>query len=172
MWNPEKRPVSLDHEGSKVCGDPLKKVCLRTDGLKRALKSSANPARRLATRRPFGYIALRQRAGRPRRRFVSGEESPGSTELTVPGNARRRAIALATAALDAENELRVFQKFRELVADKMAVLISHRFSTVRMADRIFVIEDGHISEQGSHTELLTQGGTYARLFTLQAESYR
>ena len=97
MWNPEKRPVSLDHEGSKVCGDPLKKVCLRTDGLKRALKSSANPARRLATRRPFGYIALRQRAGRPRRRFVSGEESPGSTELTVPGNARRRAIALAKA---------------------------------------------------------------------------
>lgn len=77
-----------------------------------------------------------------------------------------------TAALDAENELRVFQQFRELTEDKMAVLISHRFSTVRMADRIFVIEDGHISEQGSHAELLARGGTYARLFTLQAESYR
>jgi ATP-binding cassette subfamily B protein len=77
-----------------------------------------------------------------------------------------------TAALDAENELRVFQQFRELTSDKMAVLISHRFSTVRMADRIFVIEQGHITEQGTHPELLAQGGTYARLFTLQAESYK
>jgi len=77
-----------------------------------------------------------------------------------------------TAALDAENELRVFQQFRELTSDKMAVLISHRFSTVRMADRIFVIEEGHITEQGTHEELLAQRGTYERLFMLQAESYR
>jgi ATP-binding cassette subfamily B protein len=77
-----------------------------------------------------------------------------------------------TAALDAENELRIFQQFRALIADKTAILISHRFSTVRMADRIFVIENGEIAEQGSHAELLAQGGTYARLFTLQAESYR
>jgi len=77
-----------------------------------------------------------------------------------------------TAALDAENELRVFQQFRELTSDKMAVLISHRFSTVRMADRIFVVEQGHITEEGTHAELLAQGGTYARLFTLQAESYK
>jgi len=77
-----------------------------------------------------------------------------------------------TAALDAENEMRVFQQFRELAADKIAVLISHRFSTVRMADRIFVVEGGAISEAGTHDELLARGGTYARLFTLQAESYR
>jgi ATP-binding cassette subfamily B protein len=77
-----------------------------------------------------------------------------------------------TAALDAENELRVFQQFRELTEDRMAVLISHRFSTVRMADRIFVIEGGEISEQGTHAELLARNGTYARLFTLQAESYK
>ena len=77
-----------------------------------------------------------------------------------------------TAALDAENELRVFTQFRELVAERMAVLISHRFSTVRMADRIYVVEDGALTEQGTHGELLSLGGTYARLFTLQAESYR
>jgi ATP-binding cassette subfamily B protein len=77
-----------------------------------------------------------------------------------------------TAALDAENELMVFQRFRELTAERMAILISHRFSTVRMADRIFVVEGGRISEQGSHADLLERGGTYARLFNLQAESYR
>ncbi len=77
-----------------------------------------------------------------------------------------------TAALDAENELKVFQQFRELIEDRMAVLISHRFSTVRMADRIYVIEDGQITEQGTHAELLERQGTYARLFTLQAASYR
>lgn len=77
-----------------------------------------------------------------------------------------------TAALDAENELRVFEQFRALTADRMAVLISHRFSTVRMADHIYVLEDGEISEHGTHHDLLARGGTYARLFTLQAESYR
>jgi ATP-binding cassette subfamily B protein len=77
-----------------------------------------------------------------------------------------------TAALDAENEFRVFQQFRELTFDKMAVLISHRFSTVRMADQIFVIERGEITEEGTHAELMALGRTYARLFTLQAESYR
>jgi ATP-binding cassette subfamily B protein len=77
-----------------------------------------------------------------------------------------------TAALDAENEAAVFAKFKELTAGKMAVLISHRFSTVRMADRIAVIENGTVSELGTHAELLALGGTYARLFTIQAEGYR
>ena len=77
-----------------------------------------------------------------------------------------------TAALDAEREYEIFQRFRDLTAGKIAVLISHRFSTVRMADKIAVFEGGQISELGSHVELLARGGTYARLFEMQAEGYR
>jgi ATP-binding cassette, subfamily B, bacterial len=77
-----------------------------------------------------------------------------------------------TAALDAEREYEIFQRFRELTEGKIAVLISHRFSTVRMADQIVVIEGGQVTEQGTHQALLAQGGTYARLFEMQAEGYR
>ncbi len=77
-----------------------------------------------------------------------------------------------TSALDAEREYEIFQRFRDLTEGKIAVLISHRFSTVRMADRIAVIENGGISELGSHEELLELGGTYARLFEMQAAGYR
>lgn len=77
-----------------------------------------------------------------------------------------------TAALDARAELDVFQRFAELTAGKMALLISHRFSTVRMADRIVVLSDGHITEDGHHDSLVAHGGRYARMFELQAASYR
>ena len=77
-----------------------------------------------------------------------------------------------TAALDAEREYEIFQRFRALTEGKIALLISHRFSTVRMADRIAVLEGGSLTEIGTHAELLTRGGTYARLFNLQAQGYR
>jgi ATP-binding cassette subfamily B protein len=77
-----------------------------------------------------------------------------------------------TASLDARAEFEVYQRFVELTAGKMAILISHRFSTVRMADRILVLEQGLIAEQGSHRELLALGGKYAELFELQAAGYR
>ena len=77
-----------------------------------------------------------------------------------------------TASLDARTEYEIFQHFKELTAGKMAILISHRFSTVRMADRIVVIQGGQIVEIGSHEELLRMEGTYAQLFSMQAEGYR
>jgi ATP-binding cassette subfamily B protein len=77
-----------------------------------------------------------------------------------------------TASLDAETEYEIFRRFQELTVGKMAILISHRFSTVRMADRIIVIQEGRIVEIGSHEELLSQRGIYGHLFGLQAEGYR
>jgi ATP-binding cassette, subfamily B, bacterial len=77
-----------------------------------------------------------------------------------------------TAALDARAEFEVFQRFKELSAGKTAVLISHRFSSVRMADRILVLSDGQIEAMGTHEELLARGGRYAELFELQAAGYR
>ncbi|NJK31073.1 MAG: ABC transporter ATP-binding protein, partial [Deltaproteobacteria bacterium] len=77
-----------------------------------------------------------------------------------------------TAAMDAEAEATVFEHVRNLTADRMAILISHRFSTVRSADHIVVLDRGRVIEQGSHEELMQVQGRYARLFTLQAEGYR
>jgi ATP-binding cassette subfamily B protein len=77
-----------------------------------------------------------------------------------------------TAALDARSEFEVFQRFSELTKNKSALLISHRFSTVRMANRILVLEKGELLEVGSHDELLQQNGKYAELFELQAMGYR
>jgi ATP-binding cassette subfamily B protein len=77
-----------------------------------------------------------------------------------------------TASLDARSEYEVFHRFAELTAGKTALLISHRFSTVRMAGRIVVLENGKIAEQGSHRQLLSLGGRYSNLFELQAAGYR
>ena len=77
-----------------------------------------------------------------------------------------------TAALDARAEFEVFQRFKELSDNRTAVLISHRFSSVRMADRILVLADGRIEASGTHAQLMTEGGRYAELFELQAAGYR
>ncbi len=77
-----------------------------------------------------------------------------------------------TSSLDASAEFEVFQKFRELAAGKTTILISHRFSSVRMADQIYMLQDGRITEAGSHAELMKCGREYARLFQMQAENYR
>ena len=77
-----------------------------------------------------------------------------------------------TSTLDARAEYEVFVRFSELTRGRMAVSISHRFSTVRMADRILVLEHGRILEEGSHEQLVALGGRYAELFELQAAGYR
>ena len=112
------------------------------------------------------------------RRFNGGVDlSGGEWQKIALGRAYMRDAQLLildepTAALDARAEYEVFQRFKELTQGKTAVLISHRFSTVRMADRILVIENGQFVEIGSHEELLARGGRYAELFALQAAGYR
>jgi ATP-binding cassette subfamily B protein/ATP-binding cassette subfamily C protein len=76
-----------------------------------------------------------------------------------------------TASIDAGAEHELFQRFKALAADRTAIIISHRFSTVRMADRIAVVHNGGIEELGSHRELIDRDGRYAHLFRLQAQGY-
>ncbi len=87
-------------------------------------------------------------------------------------NAQLLVLDEPTAALDARSEFEVFHRFAELTAGKMALFISHRFSTVRMADRIVVLENGNIAEDGNHEQLSRLGGRYAEMFEMQAASYR
>src|SRR5580658_10387502 len=126
----------------------------------------------LVERLPFGY---EQMLGR---RFDGGVDLSGGEwqKLALARAYLRDAQVLVldepTSALDARSEYEVFQRFAELTAGKMALFISHRFSTVRMADRIVVLENGRIAEEGDHDALTRQGGRYAEMFELQAASYR
>jgi ATP-binding cassette, subfamily B, bacterial len=112
------------------------------------------------------------------RRFENGVDlSGGEWQKVALARAYLRDAQLLildepTSALDARSEYEVFQRFAELTAGKMAVFISHRFSTVRMADRIVVLENGRIAEEGDHETLTHMGGRYAEMFELQAASYR
>jgi ATP-binding cassette subfamily B protein len=126
----------------------------------------------VATRLEKGYD---QMLGR---RFDGGVElSGGEWQKVALGRAYMRDAQVLildepTASLDARAEYEVFLRFAELTKGRMAVLISHRFSTVRMADRILVLQGGELVDQGTHEELLGRGGLYAELFSLQAAGYR
>ena len=112
------------------------------------------------------------------REFAGGVELSGGEWQKIAlarGFMRDAAFVILdepTAALDAEAEYHLFQRFRELVAGKTALIISHRFSTVRMADHILVLEDGAVLEHGSHEELMAANGRYATLYNMQASWYR
>ncbi len=121
---------------------------------------------------PNGYV---QQLGT---RFDGGTDLSGGEwqKLALARAYLREAQVLVldepTASLDARSEHEVFERFAELTRGKMAMLISHRFSTVRMADRIFVLQGGRIAEEGPHDQLMQSGGRYAEMFEMQAASYR
>jgi len=112
------------------------------------------------------------------RRWNRGHELSGGQwqKIALSRAFMRKAEVLIldepTSALDAQAEYEIFLRFRELMQGRIAVLISHRFSTVRMADRIVVLSEGRIIELGSHEDLMTRNQSYAHLFNLQAEGYR
>ena len=134
--------------------------------------SDKSLASSLLTRFPDGY---RQMLGR---RFEHGVDlSGGEWQKVALARAYMRQASILildepTASLDARAEYEVFVRFTGLIKDRMAVIISHRFSTVRMAGHIVVLKEGRVFEEGSHDDLLRSGGLYAELFALQAEGYR
>jgi ATP-binding cassette, subfamily B, bacterial len=138
------------------------------------LKSAARKsmADQTIARLPLGYD---QMLGR---RFERGVDlSGGEWQKVALARAYLRDAQLLildepTAALDARSEFEVFRRFAELTTGKMALFISHRFSTVRSADRILVLENGRIAEEGTHAQLSSLGGRYAEMFEMQASSYR
>jgi ATP-binding cassette, subfamily B, bacterial len=121
---------------------------------------------------PQGY---EQRIGR---RFENGMDLSGGQwqKIAIARAYMRDAQVMIldepTAALDARSEFEVFQRFKELSNKRTAVLISHRFSSVRMADRVLVLNEGRLEASGTHEQLLAEGGRYAELFDLQAAGYR
>lgn len=129
-------------------------------------------ANKIIEEMPLGYATMLGR------RWEKGMELSGGQwqKIALARAFMRKAEVLVldepTSALDAIAEYEVFQRFGELVKDRIAVLISHRFSTVRMADRIVVLSDGKVHEIGSHADLMNLDGFYAHLFKLQAEGYR
>jgi len=169
----------LDLPGSTVRGvesDPLSAIAASNgNGAHGAIVTAAEKslAASLLSQFPEGY---RQMLGR---RFDNGVDlSGGEWQKIALARSYMRAGAQVlildepTAALDARAEYEVFRRFAELVKGRMAIIISHRFSTVRVADRIVVLEKGTVVEDGTHEELMARGGQYAELFRLQAEGYR
>jgi len=144
----------------------------RHDAARIALAAGRSQADAVVAGLPGGYD---QMIGK---RFKNGVELSGGEwqKIAIARAYMREAEVLIldepTAALDARAEFEVFQRFKELSRGKTAVLISHRFSSVRMADRILVLADGTVEAVGTHEELLAAGGRYAELFELQAAGYR
>jgi ATP-binding cassette subfamily B protein len=156
----------IDQVASALAGDDHAIPAAIEDAAERSLAASLLP------RFKDGY---RQMLGR---RFENGVDlSGGEWQKVALARAYLRAAQVLildepTAALDARAEYEVFLRFSELVAGRTAVLISHRFSTVRMADRILVLRNGTLEEEGTHEELIARDGLYNELFTMQAAGYK
>jgi ATP-binding cassette, subfamily B, bacterial len=148
------------------------KIAARGDHARIERAARRSQADQVITRLPTGY---QQMIGK---RFKNGVELSGGEwqKIAIARAYMREAAVLVldepTAALDARSEFEVFKRFKELSDGKTAVLISHRFSSVRMADRILVLADGMVEAAGTHDELIGQPGRYSELFELQAAGYR
>lgn len=123
-------------------------------------------------RLPYGYDTILSKQFEGGVELSGGEWNKVAIARAFIRSAQILIMDEPTAALDAEAEYELYHSFTELAADKTVLLISHRFSTVRMADRIIVLDNGHIIEEGSHEKLIAQAGYYAKLFNMQAERYR
>ncbi|PZU84055.1 MAG: ABC transporter ATP-binding protein [Chelatococcus sp.] len=134
-----------------------------------AAKSLADP---LIAKLPQGYDQMLGRTFAQGLDLSGGEWQKVAIARAYFRDAEILVLDEPTAALDARAEAEIFERFRNLSAAKTALLISHRFSTVRMADRILVLEGGVILESGSHAELIALGGRYAELFDLQAAGFQ
>ena len=148
------------------------KIVARGDSARIERAAMRSQADEVINRLPAGY---QQMIGK---RFKNGVELSGGEwqKIAIARAYMREAAVLVldepTAALDARSEFEVFKRFKELSSGKTAVLISHRFSSVRMADRILVLADGIVESAGTHDELMKQSGRYSELFELQAAGYR
>jgi ATP-binding cassette subfamily B protein len=138
--------------------------------IRRAAESSL--AAEVIERLPNGYDQMLGRRFRDGVDLSGGEWQKIAIARAYMRDAQVLILDEPTAALDARSEFEVFRRFKDLSEGRTAVLISHRFSSVRMADRILVLADGEIEAQGTHAELLRQRGRYAELFELQAAGYR
>jgi ATP-binding cassette subfamily B protein len=168
-WSYDASPLTLKAKKGALAEAPAEEAAV-PEGLATAAEKSL--AASLLPRFPGKY---RQMLGR---RFEGGVDlSGGEWQKVALARAYMRDAQVLildepTAALDARAEYEVFMRFSELVAGRMAILISHRFSTVRMADRIVVLQQGEVVEEGTHEDLVARGGLYAELFSLQAQGYR
>ena len=148
------------------------KIAARSDHARIERAARRSQADEAISRLPTGY---QQMIGK---RFKNGVELSGGEwqKIAIARAYMREAAVLIldepTAALDARSEFEVFKRFKELSDGKTAVLISHRFSSVRMADRILVLADGMVEAAGTHDQLMAQPGRYSELFELQAAGYR
>ena len=148
------------------------KIAARGDHARIERAARRSQADEVISRLPAGY---QQMIGK---RFKNGVELSGGEwqKIAIARAYMREAAVLIldepTAALDARSEFEVFKRFKELSDGKTAVLISHRFSSVRMADRILVLADGMVEAAGTHDQLMAQPGRYSELFELQAAGYR
>jgi len=144
----------------------------REDRARIAAAAKQSLADDLIERLPQGYDQIIGKRFRTGVDLSGGEWQKIAIARAYMRDAQLLILDEPTAALDARAEFEIFQRFKELSKGKTAVLISHRFSSVRMADRIVVLADGRIEAIGTHDELLAGGGRYAELFELQAAGYR